>query len=161
MIARSTLRTGLAVLLLLITLAARTALPAAAGPVNPDQETASQTGNGFDPDQASPSSPLNDAQWKRFGIQVARTLSSSNENLKESALRMIIQYGPDLSLGRAATIDVVRIYHSHPNDNLRRMAVVALGRMDDDWGYDFLHRSVPYEKSPAVRHTLYAVRAKR
>ena len=102
---------------------------------------------------------LSDAEWKAFGQRLARTLTSAHEGLPEDALRLMIQYGPRLEMGRTAVLDVVRVYRDHPNENLRRMAVVALGRMGNAWSFDFLERSLPYEKSPAVRHTLQAVLA--
>lgn len=96
-------------------------------------------------------------QWDTYAVQITRALDSGHDGVRQGALRMIIQYGDYLQLGRRAVYDVVRIYRSHPNDNMRRMAVVALGKMHDAWGIDYLKRSLPFEKNPQIRHTLLSV----
>ena len=70
---------------------------------------------------------------------------------------MIIVYGENLGIDREAVLDIVRINRDHPDDRLRRMAVVALGATQDAWAVDFLKRSVRFESSPLVRHTIQAV----
>ncbi len=72
---------------------------------------------------------------------------------------MIIFYGDNLTISRSGIQDAVRIYRDHPDDRLRRMAVVALGKIQDPWGLDFLKRSARFEKTPGVRHTIQAVLA--
>ena len=69
---------------------------------------------------------------------------------------MIIRYGPYLDVSDAVH-DVVALYRNHPDDRLRRMAVVALGAMKSDWAIAFLERSVHFEKDAAVQHTIRAV----
>jgi len=103
---------------------------------------------------------LSSAQWANYGDRIERALASDHEGLRQGALRMIIQYGPSLRLNRQATIDAVRIYRNHSNDRIRRMAVVALGRLQEPWSMDFLRRSLKFEREPEVRHTIAAVVAR-
>lgn len=100
---------------------------------------------------------LSAAQWQTYAHQLSGALASGHDGLQEGALRMIIQYGDDLSLDRPAVFDVVRIYRNHPDDRMRRMAVVALGRIHDAWALDFLKRSVQFEETPDVRETILSV----
>ncbi len=69
---------------------------------------------------------------------------------------MIIFYGDQLDV-KASVFDVVRIYRNHEDDRMRRMAVVALGKMQSQWAIGFLTRSLGFEKTPAVRKTMQAV----
>ncbi len=102
---------------------------------------------------------LTTAQWYSYGDRLADALASGHEGVQQGALRMIILYGDYMELKRTAVFDVVRIYRNHQDDRLRRMAVVALGKIQDPWGLDMLKRSARFEKSPGVGHTIQAVLA--
>ncbi len=102
---------------------------------------------------------LTTAQWYSYGDRLADALASGHEGVEQGALRMIILYGDYMELKRPAVFDVVRIYRNHQDDRVRRMAVVALGKIQDPWGLDMLKRSARFEKSPGVRHTIEAVLA--
>ena len=56
-----------------------------------------------------------------------------------------------------AVFDVMKIYRTHQNESMRRMALVALGHMDSSWAIGFLTRAQKFEKSPVLLHTLQAV----
>ncbi len=92
---------------------------------------------------------------------LTRTLSDALESahfgIQTSALRLMIQYGDQVAFSHRTVIEVVRLYRDHSDDRVRRMAVVALGALDDEWGLDFLRRSLPYEQVAPVRHTVAAV----
>ncbi|MBT8401625.1 MAG: hypothetical protein KJO98_14200 [Rhodothermia bacterium] len=96
-------------------------------------------------------------QWAEYSDVLGDALHSEVEGLRFAALRLAIQYSDDLTLDRSAIHDMAAMYRSHRNDNVRRMAVVALGSTDDSWAIDYLKRSVPFEKTPRVLHTLKAV----
>lgn len=100
---------------------------------------------------------LTSSQWAGYGERVSKALASDHDGLRENALRMIIQYGPMLDLKKPAAMEAIDIYRNHPNDRMRRMAVVALGSINESWSMDFLRRSVEHEKSDEVRHTIAAV----
>lgn len=97
------------------------------------------------------------AQWDTYSDNLEHALASDHDGVRQGALRMIIFYGDNLSISRTGVYDVVRIYRNHADDRLRRMAVVALGQTGDAWALDFLKRSVRFEQSPEIRHTIYAV----
>lgn len=96
------------------------------------------------------------ARWEAFSTNLVAALQSDMDGVKSAAMQMVIRYGDQVNVDKAL-FDVVRIYRDHENDNMRRMAVVALGAMDNAWGLDFLERSQRFEKSPKVQQTLYAV----
>ncbi len=102
---------------------------------------------------------VTDAQWKTYSGHLEQALATDHDGLRQGAMRMIIQYGDNLSIGREAVFNLVRLYRDHRNEGVRRMAVVALGQTGDTWAMDFLTRSARFEKSAAIRHTIYAVLA--
>jgi HEAT repeat protein len=95
-------------------------------------------------------------QWASYSRNIVAALASRNRGLEESALRTIIRYGEQLDV-EAALADMVRIYRNHPEENMRRMAVVAMGKTGSPLAVDYLQRLVRFEYSPAVRHTMQAV----
>ena len=99
------------------------------------------------------------AQWDMFSDNLEQALACGHEGVQQGALRMIIFYGDNLTISRTGVQEAVRIYRDHEDSRLRRMAVVALGKIQDQWGLDMLKRSARFEKSPSVRQTILAVLA--
>lgn len=148
-------RLGSAVLSLAI-LVSVAAAPAAAT-VNPDD-----TGKRLEAARtvlASGVANLSASQVSALSKTLSDALESSHFGFQTSALRLLIAYGPEVDFDRTTVIEVVRLYRDHNDERVRRMAVVALGAMDDAWGDDFLMRSLRYESSAPVRHTIAAVLA--
>lgn len=150
-------RSTLALLLLLLT--GSTLTTASAQPADPTLHGDTFTLDTIERTLANPATraALTARQWQAYSRQLTGALASGHDGLQQGALRMIIQYGDDLAFERPAVFDVVRIYRDHANDNLRRMAVVALGQMHDAWALDFLKRSVRFERTPSVRYTILSV----
>ena len=105
---------------------------------------------------ASEAAAIDAATWKAFSANLVHALTMDNDGVRVAAMQYIIRYGDKLDVGEAV-FDVMRIYRNHKDDNVRRMAVVALGRMQSDGAIGFLRLSVEYEKSETVRHTIQAV----
>ena len=95
--------------------------------------------------------------WKAYSTKLEKALASDHEGLKFSALRLIIQYGESMKFSDFAVFDVMRIYRDHDHERARRMAVVTLGHMKNDWAIDFLQRSLKFEKAETIKHTMQAV----
>ncbi len=105
---------------------------------------------------ASEAAAIDAATWKAFSTNLVHALKMDNDGVKVAAMQYIIRYGDKLDVD-AAVFDVMGIYRNHNDDNVRRMAVVALGQMQSDGAIGFLRLSVEYEKSETVRHTIQAV----
>ncbi len=104
-------------------------------------------------------STLGAAQIEAISSAVGEALETSHFGLQTSALRLVITYAEDIAFARTTVFDVVRLYRDHKDDRVRRMAVVALGELNDAWGTDLLKRSLRFEKSAPVKHTIAAVLA--
>lgn len=100
---------------------------------------------------------LTRVEWDEFGFRLEVALASGHRGLQNSAMRLIIAYGEHFDLAESAVFDVMRLYRNGDSSRIRRMAVVALAQLDSDWAMKFLKRSVRFEKSDQVRHTILAI----
>lgn len=151
---RSALRSALALLLLL---AGGILTTASAQPAEPDEMAVQMATISRTLSTPSARAELTTRQWKDYARQLTDALASGHDGFQQGALRIIIHHGDNMRFKRSAVFDAVRIYRDHPNDDMRRLAVVALSQMHDAWAIDFLRRSAPFEKTPRVRHTILAV----
>jgi len=95
--------------------------------------------------------------WKLYGEQLENALASDHQGLQNSALRLVIAYSDNLDLGNTAVVEVMQLYREGDSDQIRRMAVVALGQMQSKLAVDYLERSYQFEKSESVKKTILAV----
>ncbi|MEM1093457.1 MAG: hypothetical protein AAGJ10_02555 [Bacteroidota bacterium] len=110
-----------------------------------------------DTDQlTAPARSASQATWTAFSSQLVDALQGDHAGMQQGALQHVIQYRDYVSVD-AAAFDIVRIYRNHEDDNMRRMAVVALGAMENRWAMDYLKRAERFEKSEAVKATIQAV----
>ena len=86
---------------------------------------------------ASETLAVDAATWKTFSKNLVHALEMDHDGVKMAAMQYVIRYSDKLDVDEAA-IDVARIYRNHDDDNVRRMAVVALSHMQSDWaiGYE-------------------------
>lgn len=96
--------------------------------------------------------------WEAFSDNLVRALRSSNEGLQQSAMQMVILYGDKVDVDRAV-IDVVRIFNRHENPQVRKLAMVALAKIQDSWAMYVLKRNLKFEENETVlnlnRHIVY------
>lgn len=107
-------------------------------------------------DPVNPKAKTTQAQWDAFSRNLTTALQSEHEGVKLAALQQVIHYGDKVDVDQAA-IDVMRLYRDHQDDDVRRLAVVALGKMQSRWAMGYLERSEDFEKSDDVRQTIRAV----
>lgn len=100
---------------------------------------------------------LSATDWKAYGNNLQDALKTGHEGLQNSALRLIVAYGDQLQLGNDAVVDVMHLYREGASDQIRRMAVVALGEIDSNLALDYLERSRDFEKSETIQRTIQAV----
>ncbi|MFT5142677.1 MAG: hypothetical protein ACI80V_000384 [Rhodothermales bacterium] len=108
-------------------------------------------------DKLSGTTAISVADVTTISGSVAEALKSGHRGLESAALRLVISYGKTIDLDDEAVLDVVRLYRDHRDENMRQMAIVAIGAANDDWAVDFLQRSERFEDSPRLRRTIHAV----
>jgi len=95
-------------------------------------------------------------QWNAFSKNLVTALKSEHDGLKAAAMQMIIRYKNQVQV-KEGVYDVMKIYRTHEDEDMRRMALVALGQMESEWAIGFLQRADQFETSPVLKHTLRAV----
>lgn len=88
-------------------------------------------------------------KWDAFSKNLVRAVQSSNEGLQISAMRMIIRYSNNLNV-KDAVFDLVRIFRNHSDQRVRRLAMVTLYQIQDDWAMYFLRRNRQFEKDESI-----------
>lgn len=88
-------------------------------------------------------------KWEAFSKNLIKAVESTNEGLQISAMRMIILYNDNLDVKDAA-FDLVRIFRNHPDQRVRRLAMVTLYYIQNDWAMYFLKRNRQFEKDKAI-----------
>ena len=97
---------------------------------------------------------VSQAEWSDYSERLSQTLIADNSGLQQSALQRIIRYGAYLPADKATVFEVMKIYRNHDDDRMRRMAVIALGELEDGWAMGFLKRAVKFEQNEQVAHTI-------
>ena len=105
-------------------------------------------------EEESTRSALTPEQWKAYGRRLTEAMESDNEGVQRSALRLAAYHGDRLQMGRSATISAVKFYRDDPDPYVRKLAVVAIARINHPWGIDFLTRSLAYEDSSGVEKVM-------
>lgn len=100
---------------------------------------------------------LTKAEWKAYGASLEDALATDHQGLQNSALQLIIAYSDNLKMSSTAVVEVMRLYRDGDTDQIRRLAVVALGQILSGLAVDYLERSYPFEKVSSVKKTILAV----
>jgi hypothetical protein len=122
--------------------------------------TPADPADGIDALRSEASAAITATQWARFSTHLVDALKADQPALRNAAMRLVIEYS-DMVNVRAARFDIVRVYRDGSDAQARRMAVVALGSMNDAWVNDFLRRSLKFEKSETLKKTIRATLADR
>ncbi|RMH80093.1 MAG: hypothetical protein D6681_18830 [Calditrichaeota bacterium] len=92
---------------------------------------------------------VDNADWKTFNKNLIQALRSGNEGLQMSALQLIIEHAPRVDM-EEPLYDVMRIYRNHSSVQMRRLAFVALTKIDNSQVRYFLKRQLRFESDPVI-----------
>jgi len=120
--------------------------------------TAAHAYDGDEIDLTPPAPEMSKVHWDAFSDNLVRALASDHEGLKMGAMRLVIQYANRVDVN-AAKFDLMRLYRDHKDNRVRRMAVVALGRIENAWAMGFFERAQHFEQSESVLTTMRYVLA--
>ena len=94
-----------------------------------------------------------DENWQQFSQNLVETLKSQHEGLKQSAMQRVIQYSDKLNV-KGAAFDIYNVYRFHENENLRRLALVALYNTNYSWAMNQIVKDSETEQSPALKRQM-------
>lgn len=103
----------------------------------------------------APAHQMTVEQWHSFGDNLERAIASGHDGLQNGAMRLAIQHSNFVDID-GATIDLMRIYRNHTNDNVRRLAVVTLASTGNRMALNYLRLHIPFEQSKVVKRTMAA-----
>lgn len=88
-------------------------------------------------------------KWNVFSKNIVKAIKSPNEGLRLSAMGMIIRYGDSLNV-EDAVYDIMRLFRSHKDVRVRRLALVTLHKIQNKWVIYFLKRNQKFEKNEGI-----------
>ena len=72
-----------------------------------------------------------ETDWDLFSSGIKMALKGSNPGVQQSAILLLIKYGEQLDIGDAVS-DLIAYYHRQKDQTAKRMALLALYRIDRD-----------------------------
>jgi hypothetical protein len=95
------------------------------------------------------------AKWKAFSKNLVKAITSENEGLQRSAMRLIITHAENVDVNQAI-FDLVHIYRYHKNEKVRQLAVVTIQRLQHNWANGFLVRNLKFEDNENIKNQILA-----
>lgn len=91
-----------------------------------------------------------------FSKNILTALDSENDGLKISAMQQVLKYKDLIDINKSA-VALMRIYRSSKYEKVRKLALVAIHSIQNDWALGILKRDLYFEKSPAIKDLMIAV----
>jgi len=94
--------------------------------------------------------------WERFSTNIEVALSSRNIGLRQSAMQMIVRYNDHLNIDKAAE-KVAKEFTSSRNQEMRKLALITLYKIKDDWAVEILKKQSAKERNTAIKETIDSI----
>jgi len=94
--------------------------------------------------------------WERFSTNIEVALSSKNIGLRQSAMQMIVRYNDHLNIDKAAE-KVAKEFTSSRNQEMRKLALITLYKIKDDWAVEILKKQSAKERNTAIKETIDSI----
>ncbi len=103
-------------------------------------------------------SKYENVDWEKFSENVNTALKSDNTGLKFSAMLNLIKYSDQLSVdSRSAVISVMREFKHNESETLRRLSLITLYKMKNEWAIYSLKRQYKYADDTGLNNAIAAV----
>jgi hypothetical protein len=103
-------------------------------------------------------SPKSQVDWTLFGDNLQTSLKSGNIGVKLSAMQLIIEYSADLNVaGTEAVYEVMREFRNNADQSIRKLSLITLYKMNNDWAIDFLKRHHKFEENKEIKSTIQSI----
>ena len=97
--------------------------------------------------------------WKKFSDNLTKSLKSENIGVRLSAMQLIIRYSDKIDV-TDGVFDVMREFRNNDDQNIRKLALITLYKMNDNWAIEFLKMQHQYEENQDIKnkieHIVYA-----
>ena len=99
-------------------------------------------------------SDKHERDWEAFSRNLVNAIKSQNKGLQSSAMQQIIVYSDSLNVEESVR-ELANIYKSDKNDdNVRRLALQALYKIDRKYVADHFRRNIRFESNDQLRQDL-------
>ncbi len=96
--------------------------------------------------------------WAKFSENIKVALQSENTGLKYSAMQHIIKYSDDLNVDNPnAVFEVMREFKNNEDQSIRRLSLITLYKMNNDWAMASLKRQYKFEENIKIKNAIGAV----
>lgn len=91
--------------------------------------------------------------WELFSNNLEKSLKSENLGVQLSAMQLIIRYSDDIDV-KDGVLDVMRVFRSNEDQNIRKLALITLYKMNDEWAIDFLKMQHKFEENKDIKNKI-------
>ena len=95
-------------------------------------------------------------RWQTFSDNLTKSLKSENPGVKYSAMQLIIEYSDDINV-EDGVYDVMREFRNNEDQNVRKLALITLYKMKNDWAIDFLKMHHKFEENNEIKNTISSI----
>ena len=88
--------------------------------------------------------------WQAYSANLVKAVKKGSPGLKQSAMQRIIQYGDNLDVSEAA-YEIGRTFGYNQNPTVRRLAMIALHKINTDKSMFYLQQYLPLETNESVK----------
>lgn len=89
-------------------------------------------------------------EWGKFSSNIEVALNSENTGLKQSAIHMLYKYTEYLNVKNAVN-EVMEEYVYSNDQQTRKLALVTLYKMQDEWALALLKSNNRFEKDESIK----------
>lgn len=93
----------------------------------------------------------NKVNWEAFSENLVIAIKSGHPGLQNSAMQQIIRYSDSLVIDNAV-YPIVQIFRFNDNSRVRRLAMVALAKVNTDKAISYLYKYMKFEDNVAIKH---------
>ncbi|MGC9364583.1 MAG: hypothetical protein ACP5FZ_08460 [Fidelibacterota bacterium] len=93
----------------------------------------------------------NNYDWRAISRNLEQAIASPNEGLKTSAMCQVIQYADNINLRHDAVVDLIHVFRTNPDPQIRHLVMVALYATQNRWAMGFLQRILRFEDDADIR----------
>ncbi len=95
-------------------------------------------------------------RWQTFSDNLTNSLKSENPGVKYSAMQLIIEYSDDINV-EDGVYDVMREFRNNEDQNVRKLALITLYKMKNDWAIDYLKMHHKFEENEEIKNTISSI----
>jgi hypothetical protein len=88
--------------------------------------------------------------WTLFNLNLVKAIQSNHPGLQQSAMKHIIHYSDSLN-AEDAIYPVGQIFRFHKDPQMRRLAMIALSKINNDNALDILCNYSKFEENPSIK----------